>query len=60
MSYWCELSLQQPTQTITLRTPLKKIITNYYFENPFKSIQDVHKEVIKYKRDDGLELSGTL
>ncbi|MBN1251784.1 MAG: prolyl oligopeptidase family serine peptidase [Bacteroidales bacterium] len=31
-----------------------------YFENPFKSIQNVHKEVIKYKRDDGLELSGTL
>ncbi|MEN8187798.1 MAG: prolyl oligopeptidase family serine peptidase [Bacteroidota bacterium] len=31
-----------------------------YFENPFKSIEDVHKEVITYKRDDGLELSGTL
>ncbi len=30
------------------------------FENPFKSVQDVHKEVITYKRDDGLELSGTL
>ena len=30
------------------------------FENPFKSIQNVHKEVIHYKRDDGLELSGTL
>jgi len=30
------------------------------FENPYKSIQDVHKEVIKYKRDDGLDLSGTL
>ncbi|CAM3502389.1 alpha/beta hydrolase family protein [Aequorivita lipolytica] len=30
------------------------------FENPFKSIQDVHKEVITYKRDDGLELEGTL
>jgi dipeptidyl aminopeptidase/acylaminoacyl peptidase len=30
------------------------------FENPFKSIQSVHKEVISYKRDDGLELSGTL
>ena len=30
------------------------------FENPFKSIQDVHKEVIDYKRDDGLDLSGTL
>ena len=30
------------------------------FENPFKSIADGHKEVINYKRDDGLELSGTL
>jgi len=30
------------------------------FENPYKSIQDVHKEVIKYKREDGLDLSGTL
>lgn len=30
------------------------------FENPFKAIQDVHKEVIKYKREDGLELSATL
>ncbi len=31
-----------------------------FFENPFKSIQDVHKEVITYQRGDGLELSGTL
>ncbi|WP_461631051.1 alpha/beta hydrolase family protein [Labilibaculum euxinus] len=30
------------------------------FENPFKSIQNVHKEVLNYKREDGLELSGTL
>ncbi len=30
------------------------------FENPFKSIQDVSKEVISYTRDDGLELTGTL
>lgn len=30
------------------------------FENPFKSIQGIHKEVIRYKRDDGLDLSGTL
>ena len=30
------------------------------FKNPFVAIQDVHKEVIKYKREDGLELSGTL
>ncbi|WP_372975058.1 alpha/beta hydrolase family protein [Muriicola sp.] len=31
-----------------------------FFENPFKSIQEVHKEVITYTREDGLELSGTL
>ncbi|WP_027077948.1 alpha/beta hydrolase family protein [Maribacter antarcticus] len=30
------------------------------FKNPFKSIQNVHKEVITYSREDGLELSGTL
>lgn len=45
-----------------IRNIKKKIapqpITN--FENPFKSLQNVHKEVITYKRDDGLELDGTL
>ncbi|MCL9807862.1 S9 family peptidase [Flavobacterium luminosum] len=30
------------------------------FANPFQSIKNVHKEVIKYKRKDGVELSGTL
>jgi dipeptidyl aminopeptidase/acylaminoacyl peptidase len=30
------------------------------FKNPFESIANVHKEVIKYKRKDGVELSGTL
>lgn len=30
------------------------------FENPFKAIANVHKEVITYKREDGVELSGTL
>lgn len=30
------------------------------FDNPFKSLQSVHKEVISYKREDGLELEGTL
>ncbi|MCF6239919.1 MAG: prolyl oligopeptidase family serine peptidase [Bacteroidales bacterium] len=42
---------------------IKKRIANRqitFFENPFKSIQNVHKEVIKYKRDDGLALSATL
>lgn len=30
------------------------------FKNPFVSLQGVHKEVINYKRDDGLDLTGTL
>jgi dipeptidyl aminopeptidase/acylaminoacyl peptidase len=33
-------------------------ITN--FKNPFESIKNVYKEVIKYNRKDGVELSGTL
>jgi dipeptidyl aminopeptidase/acylaminoacyl peptidase len=31
-----------------------------HFQNPFVSLQNVHKEVIKYFRKDGVELSGTL
>lgn len=31
-----------------------------HFQNPYKSIQNVHKEVINYEREDGLALSGTL
>lgn len=31
-----------------------------FFPNPFESIKDVYKELIKYKRADGVELSGTL
>lgn len=30
------------------------------FKNPFMGLKDVSKEVIKYKRKDGVELSGTL
>jgi len=35
-----------------------KPLTN--FENPFKSLEDAHKEVITYERYDGVELSGVL
>ncbi|HNW44338.1 MAG TPA: prolyl oligopeptidase family serine peptidase [Elusimicrobiales bacterium] len=31
-----------------------------HFPNPFESIRDIHKEVIKYERKDGVKLSGTL
>ncbi|WP_299397115.1 prolyl oligopeptidase family serine peptidase [uncultured Gelidibacter sp.] len=44
-------------RNITKRIALQPLTQ---FENPFKSIQDVHKEVITYKRDDGLPLTGTL
>lgn len=30
------------------------------FENPYKSLQDIHNEVITYKRYDGLDLSAKL
>ncbi len=41
-----------------IKANTKKAVTN--FENPFASIQNINKEVINYKRDDGLDLSGTL
>ncbi|BAO56008.1 S9 family peptidase [Nonlabens marinus] len=31
-----------------------------YFENPFSGMQNVHKELITYKRDDGVPLNATL
>ena len=31
-----------------------------FFPNPFESFEKVYKEVIKYKREDAVELSGTL
>lgn len=31
-----------------------------FFENPFKTLQDIEKKVITYDREDGLELSATL
>ncbi len=31
-----------------------------FFPNPFESLEGVHKELITYEREDGVELSGTL
>ena len=59
---------------ILVRIESKKEYPNYYirnikknsltaitdFENPFKSLEEVDKRVISYKRDDGLNLDGTL
>ena len=59
---------------VLTRLESKNIYPNYYkrniktgtltevtkFDNPFKAIQDVEKEIITYTREDGLELSATL
>lgn len=37
-----------------------KLLQITFNKNPFESIKSVEKEVIKYKREDGVELSGTL
>ena len=37
-----------------------KVVQLTDFENPFAALGKVHKEVISYEREDGLELSGTL
>ncbi len=65
----------EPTSgRLLVRIESKNQYPNYYFRdlkaqtlvqltdftNPFKSIENVHKEVLSYRRDDGLELSGTL
>lgn len=44
--------------SLNLKNKKSKPITN--FENPFKSIENVKKEVIHYKRADGVDLSGVL
>ena len=44
-------------RNIKTEDELKQITS---FENPFRSLEDVSKEVITYKRDDGLELNATL
>lgn len=61
--------------TFLIRLESKNEYPNYYiqnlkknksavsltdFKNPFESIQNVTKKIITYKRDDGLDLSGTL
>ena len=38
----------------------KKLVQITNFKNPFESIKNVYKDVIKYKRKDGVDLSGTL
>ena len=42
----------------SLKSKKLKQITD--FQNPFKALDGMHKELIKYKREDGLDLSGTL
>lgn len=57
------ISLQSAKQypnyyTKNIKSGKTKAVTA--IENPFKSLETVHKEVLNYKRNDGVELSGTL
>ncbi len=56
--------IESPTEypNYYLRNIKKKVALKpiTQFKNPFKAMQDVEKEVISYKRDDGVELTGTL
>ncbi|MBI2259197.1 MAG: S9 family peptidase [Flavobacteriia bacterium] len=45
---------------ISLKSKKNKVQQLTQFPNPFKSIETVKKELITYKRKDGVELSGTL
>ncbi|WP_164109363.1 MULTISPECIES: prolyl oligopeptidase family serine peptidase [Sphingobacterium] len=57
------ISLQSATQypnfyRKNIKTGKQIAVTN--IENPFKSLEKVHKEVLNYTRNDGVALSGTL
>ncbi|WP_448530336.1 prolyl oligopeptidase family serine peptidase [Raineya sp.] len=58
------VQIQSPTEypNYFLRNYKKRIAPMQitFTPNPFESIKNVKKQVIKYKRNDGLELSGTL
>lgn len=57
---WMQSPTEYPNYYIlnTKRRVAPRPVT--HFESPFKSIANIHKEVIKYKRPDGVELTGTL
>ncbi|MGI9526831.1 MAG: prolyl oligopeptidase family serine peptidase [Weeksellaceae bacterium] len=44
--------------SLDLNTGKSRVITN--FKNPFESIANVQKEIIHYKRNDGVDLNGVL
>ena len=69
------LDYQSDKNRLYLRIESPKEFPNYYyrnlakqseldqltsFENPFKALVDVEKELVSYQRKDGLELSGVL
>lgn len=58
------VNLQAPTEypNYYILNTKKRIapIPVTFFKNPFESLTGIHKEVITYKRKDGVELSGTL
>ena len=73
--YETPLSIVDPEQSIVLtRRESTDEVPNYFlrnlqtqelkqithFDNPYQALKEVKKELIKYKRADGIELTGTL
>ncbi|MFJ1474587.1 prolyl oligopeptidase family serine peptidase [Capnocytophaga cynodegmi] len=57
------ISLQSPTEypNYYIKNYKNNKLTQLtFFKNPFEALKGVHKEVINYKRKDGVALSGTL
>lgn len=58
------VGLQSPTEfpNYYILNTMRRIapVPVTFFENPFKSMAKIYKEVIKYTRNDGVELTGTL
>jgi dipeptidyl aminopeptidase/acylaminoacyl peptidase len=55
-----EASAEYPNYYIRNIDEEESLVQITDFENPFKALENVHKEVITYDREDGLELNGTL
>ncbi len=59
--YLTRLESKSEYPNVYLRDLKKKSVKQITFhKNPFEILDSVHKEVIKYKRNDGVELSATL
>ncbi|MEM1320656.1 MAG: prolyl oligopeptidase family serine peptidase [Bacteroidota bacterium] len=53
-------STEEPPNYFLRDLKAKDLTQITHFEHPYASLKDIQKELIKYKRADGIELTGTL